>query len=92
LKISHQPDVKFNDYEYLRYINDDYEDDGERHYPLKGVGFKWDDDSNKLVFTYKVKELREATPIKILLSRIVYEKFNFGSRYSELQSTIEYSL
>lgn len=90
LQVSHQPDAKFNNYEYLRDIGDN--DDEERPYPLESLGFKWDDNSNKLIFIYELKKVREATNIKILLSRIVYEKFSFGSRYNDLQSTIEYSV
>lgn len=89
LRISHQPDARFNDYEYLQYISADDDDNEKRLYPLESLGFRWEDDDNKLVFIYNVKNIREATSIKILLSRIVYEKFNFGLRYSELESTIE---
>jgi len=92
LRVSHQPDAKFNNYEYLRYISDNDNEDVERPYPLESLGFKWDESNNKLIYTYKLKGMREATPIKILLSRIVYERFNFGLKHGDLQSTIEYSL
>jgi hypothetical protein len=43
--------------------------------PFKGLGFKLNDKGDKLLYQYDMTGFKEATPIKMLLSRIVYDVY-----------------
>lgn len=86
LRITHQPDFESSNYDYAIHFGDD-DDDAYRH-PLEKLAFEWSADNKVLVYHYDIKEFREALPVKILLSRIIYEKFNFGQGYRDLNSSI----
>jgi hypothetical protein len=87
LEISHRPDSKFNSYEYIRDIDD--EDDEKYLHPLEKLGFSWNADGKQLIYRYDMRRFKEALPVKILLSRIAYEKFNFGQGYQDLTSYVD---
>lgn len=86
LCITHQPDFQTRNYEYWVYIDD--EDDTKYHHPLESLGFEWDTDRMVLIYYYDMKEFREALPVKILLSRVVYEKLRLGQEYRNLNSSV----
>jgi hypothetical protein len=86
LRITHQPDFESRNYDYS--IGFDDEDDIEYRHPLENLGFRWSTDRKALVYYYEMEVFKEALPVKILLSRIVYEKFNFGQGYRDLNSSV----
>lgn len=86
LRITHQPDFESRNYDYSIDFDDDH-DTAHRH-PLEKLGFEWSTDRKALIYHYDIKEFREALPVKILLSHIVYEKFNFGQGYHDLNSSV----
>ncbi|MFC0517854.1 hypothetical protein ACFFGT_26815 [Mucilaginibacter angelicae] len=88
LKISYRPDPMFDSYEYIRDIDDDDDDEVHLH-PLEKLGFSWDTDGKQLIFRYDMRGFKEALPVKVLLSRIAYEKFNFGLGHHDLTSSVD---
>jgi hypothetical protein len=84
LRITHQPDFESRNYDY----SIDFDDDTADRHSLEKIGFEWSTDRKVLVYHYDIKEFKEAMPVKILLSRIVYEKFNFGQGYRDLHSSV----
>ena len=74
LKISHQLDSQCNNFVDSTDFDDD---DIASRYPLINLGFRWDTAEKKFVYYYDMNGFKEALPVKILLSRIAYEKFSF---------------
>jgi len=50
-----------------------YSEDDLNDRPFKGLGFKLSEDGNCLVYQYNMAKFKDAGPIKMLLSRIVYD-------------------
>ncbi|HTI61480.1 hypothetical protein [Mucilaginibacter sp.] len=53
----------------------DFVFDGRVSNPLKGLGFKYDADKQVFVYKYNLQNFRDATEIKILLSRLFFDVF-----------------
>jgi len=70
--------------------NYDNEDTEREFFTLKKMGFEQMGESEWIVYYFNMNGFKDATVIKMLLSRIAYDAFGLiqGSRY--LQTTIEY--
>lgn len=58
-----------------------FDDDEQKNDPLnkfKGLGFVLNDTGTKLVYQYNMKNFRDATSIKTLLSRVIYDIFTYA--------------
>lgn len=85
LKITHQLDSQYSDFVDSTDFDDD--DIASKH-PLINLGFEWDTNEKKFVYHYDMNGFKEALPVKILLSRIAYEKFRFDPVYSDLNASV----
>ncbi|WP_114937937.1 hypothetical protein [Mucilaginibacter endophyticus] len=85
LKITHQLSSHHRNLVYSTDIDDD--DIASRH-PLITLGFEWDTNEKKFVYHYDMNGFKEVLPVKILLSRIAYEKFRFDPVYSDLNASV----
>ncbi len=72
----------------LVYSTDIDDDDIASRHPLITLGFEWDTNEKKFVYHYDMNGFKEALPVKILLSRIAYEKFRFDPVYSDLNASV----
>jgi hypothetical protein len=55
-----------------------YREDDLNDRPFKGLGFKLSEDGNSLIYQYNMKNFKDASSIKMLLSRIVYDIYIGG--------------
>lgn len=85
LKITHQLGSHHRNLVYSTDFDDD--DIASRH-PLITLGFEWDTNEKKFVYHYDMNGFKETLPVKILLSRIAYEKFRFDPVYSDLNASV----
>jgi hypothetical protein len=78
--------------EMYGYDKENYDDeDNERElFILKKMGFEKVGESEWIVYFFDMNDFKDATAVKILLSRIAYEVFGLlqGSEY--LQASLEY--
>ena len=74
------------------YDKDNYDEHNTESQPygLRKLGFKWDNDFNKIVYSFNMAGFKNAIEIKILLARIVYEVFSLNSGGYEGETTLEY--
>ncbi|MFB9844653.1 hypothetical protein [Mucilaginibacter ginsenosidivorans] len=56
----------------------DFVFDGRISDPLKGLGFKFDADRESFVYKYNLQNFKDATEIKILLSRLFFDVFGIS--------------
>ncbi|MBB6127650.1 hypothetical protein [Mucilaginibacter lappiensis] len=76
-------------YGYDEY-NYDEDDNESRPYVLRKLGFKWENDLNKIVYSFNMTGFKDAIQIKILLARIAYEVFSLDRGEYDQETILEY--
>jgi len=63
-----------SDYSYLD--DPDFIIDNRFSNPFIGLGFKFDVDKKQFIYNYKTDKFKEASPIKIILARLLFDVLN----------------
>jgi hypothetical protein len=91
-QILHISLITKTDLEMHGYDEDDFdEDDNEGQHPiLQKLGFRYDNDLKKIVYSFNMTGFKDAIKIKILLARMAYEVYSLDMSRSDQETTLEY--
>lgn len=74
------------------YEEETYEDDDNEGQinVLRKLGFKWDNKSSKITYSFNMAGFKDAIEIKTLLARIAYDVFSLDMSEYDQETTLEY--